>query len=188
MIKPAFTSVIAALMLMGPAASTQAGEPLSIEYTFDGNTSVSLASIAGGPLTINAFTDGRSAISEQDISRGADNEPLTLTNQTAAALVQSSFASVLEKAGAKLGESGSPIVLDGKLIEMSVQDKGNGFEVLIRCELTLRNQGRNAWQSTVLSRVETENKNPAEAVEQGLDRLVAGLFRDDYFLMELGIF
>lgn len=187
MSRPKFTSIASAIFLISASFAAQA-EPLTLEYKFEGNASVSLASVAGGPLSLSTFTDGRADTSANDISRGTNNEPLTLTNQTAAALVQSSFSSAFEAAGANLGDAGSPIVLEGKLIEMSVQDKGNGYEVVIRCELTLRNQGRNAWQSVVFSRVETENKDAAEAVEEGLDRLAAGLFRDDYFLMELGIF
>lgn len=188
MSKPKITSIISALLLSGLTSIALAGEPVTIEYKFEGNTSVSLASVTGGPLSVNSFSDGRSGISANDISRGDGNEPLTLANQTVAELVQSSFASAFEAAGASLGAAGSPIVLEGNLIEMSIQDKGDGFEVQIRCELTLRNQGRSAWQSTVFSRVETEDKDATAAVKAGLDRLAAGLFRDDYFLMELGIF
>src|SRR5690606_34451083 len=185
--KRKITTIIAASLLIGLNAASYA-EPVSVEYKFEGNAGVSLATIAGGPLGINTFTDGRSAVSAQEISTGEGKEPLTLSNQTVAELVQSAFASAFESAGAKLGEDGSPIVLQGNLIEMSVVDKGTGYEVLIRCELSLRNQGRNAWQSTAFSRSETETRDAATAIKAGLDRLAAGLFRDDYFLMELGIF
>lgn len=187
MSKRKITTIIAASLLIGLSAASYA-EPVSVEYKFEGNAGVSLATIAGGPLGINTFTDGRSAVSAQEISTGEGKEPLTLSNQTVAELVQSAFASAFESAGAKLGEDGSPIVLQGNLIEMSVVDKGTGYEVLIRCELSLRNQGRNAWQSTAFSRSETETRDAATAIKAGLDRLAAGLFRDDYFLMELGIF
>jgi hypothetical protein len=186
--KPRITSIISTLLLSSLTSIALAGEPLAVEYKYEGNTSVSLASVMGGPLSVNSFTDSRSGVSANDISRGDGNEPLTLTNQTAAELVQSSFVSLFEAAGASLGEAGSPLVLQGNLIEMSVVEKGDGYEVQIRCELTLRNQGRNAWQSVAFSRVETDNKDASAALKAGLNRLAADLFRDDYFLMELGIF
>jgi hypothetical protein len=52
----------------------------------------------------------------------------------------------------------------------------------------LINQGRNAWQSAVVSRASVEGKDVSTAIALGLDRLVTELFRDDYFLIELGIF
>jgi hypothetical protein len=86
------------------------------------------------------------------------------------------------------GDNDSQLILNGKLTEMSIQNTEFGLEVLIRCELILTNQGRNAWQSAVFSRTAVESKDISAAIGLGLDRLVAELFRDDYFLMELGIF
>ncbi len=90
--------------------------------------------------------------------------------------------------GASLAEGDARLSLEGKLIDMTVQDTATGLEVLIRCELTLINQGRNAWQSAVVSRASVEGKDVSTAIALGLDRLVTELFRDDYFLIELGIF
>jgi len=164
-----------------------AGQPIDVSYQYQAKTGVNLATIRGGPLYVNAFTDQRNEGDSQDILR-LGGEPLTLTGLSPQALVQSAIHGAVTSSGAMPGNSDSQLVLNGKLIEMSVQDTESGLEVLIRCDLTLTNQGRNAWQSVVFSRTAVESKDISLAIGQGLDRLVAELFRDDYFLMELGIF
>lgn len=164
-----------------------AGEAINLDYSYTGDTGVNLSSIVGGPLSVNTFTDSRPDTGASDIQRPG-KEPLTLANQTTASLLQATFTEAFKASGAQTGEAGSPIMLDGKVIEMQIQDTAQGLETLIRVELTLRNQGRNAWQSVVFSRVENEGSDVEAAIELGLNRLVAELFRDDYFLMELGIF
>jgi len=104
------------------------------------------------------------------------------------ALVHSAVLGAFTSSGASLAEGDARLTLEGKLIEMSVQDTATGLEVLIRCELTLINQGRNAWQSAVFSRTTLEGKDVGTAIGRGLDTLITELFRDDYFLIELGIF
>jgi hypothetical protein len=180
------SAVVAATLLTCTTLSV-AGDVISIDYQYSGATGVSLSSVSGGPLTVSTFTDGRSD-SEASAVQRPGKEPLILENLTAAALLQSTFAGAFEASGAKLGDAGSPIVLDGKIVEMQVSDTANGLETLIRVELSLRNQGRNAWRSVVFSRVASEGSDAESAIELGLNRLVAELFRDDYFLMALGIF
>lgn len=163
-----------------------AGEPVAVAYQYQGKTGVNLGRIVGGPLVVNTFTDQRNETQTADVQRPG-NEPITLTGLAPHALVQSAMISAFENSGASLGEPGSPLALDGKLIEMKVQDTETGLEVLIRSELTLRNQGRNAWQSVVFSRASTDGKDIPSAIALGLDKLITELFRDDYFLMELGV-
>ncbi|MDO9476253.1 MAG: hypothetical protein Q7L07_06020 [Pseudohongiella sp.] len=184
MYKRLLAVTLTSLLTLNPNMAS--AEPVSVIYSYQGNSGVNLGKIVGGPLSINAFSDQRNEPQTQDIQRPG-NEPIVLTDLAPHALVQSAIASAIERSGASLGEPGSPLALDGKLIEMKVQDTESGLEVLIRCELTLRNQGRNAWQSVVFSRTMLEGKDVATAISQGLDKLVAELFRDDYFLMELGV-
>jgi hypothetical protein len=180
-------SISVATLLSLTATLLFAGQPLDLSYQYQAKTGVNLATIRGGPLFVGEFTDQRNDGDLQDIQR-PDREPITLTGLSPAALVQSAVTGAFTSSGAMPGNNESQLILNGKLIEMSVKDTGSGLEVLIRCELTLINQGRNAWQSVVFSRTAVESKDISLAIGQGLDRLVAELFRDDYFLMELGIF
>lgn len=185
--KRLFISAALTAALLGTVGTTIAGETLNLDYRYAGNTGVSLSSIAGGPLSVSDFSDARVDAEAADIQR-AGKEALTLQKQSAAALVQNTFAQAFESSGAQLGDSDSPLALEGKLIEMQVNESDQGLETLIRVELTLKNQGRTAWQSVVFSRSQTEGDDPGSAIQNGLNRLVTELFRDDYFLMELGIF
>jgi hypothetical protein len=183
MYKPLLAVTLTSLLTLNP--NMAGAESVSVIYSYQGSTGVNLGKIVGGPLFVNPFSDQRNEPQTQDIQRPG-NEPIVLTELTPHALVQSAITSAFERSGASLGEPGSPLALDGKLIEMKVQDTESGLEVLIRCELTLRNQGRNAWQSIVFSKTSVEGKDVSSAISLGLDKLVAELFRDDYFLMELG--
>ena len=142
MIKKILTSTIAAAVLSCSALSATA-EPVSIDYNYSGNTGVNLASIIGGPLSVAAFTDGRADSAASEIQRPG-KDALTLDNQTATELLQSAFVKAFTASGAQLGEAGSPLTLNGKIVELQIQDAPQGLETLIRVELTLNNQGRSA--------------------------------------------
>lgn len=174
---------ITGLLMTGTPAYS---DEVSIEYKYQGDTGVSLASMIGGPLSVAEFADGRSITNKQSVEY-SDKAPITLTQQAPAKLLQETFYQALQSSDAELTED-SPLQLRGNLLEMQISDNGDGLEVLIRCELSLNNQGRNAWQSVVFSRTQSDNKDINEAISKGLDRLVSELFMDDYFLMELGIF
>jgi hypothetical protein len=174
---------MAGLLLTSVAA---VGEEISIEYQYQGDTGVSLASMIGGPLSVAEFTDGRSIADKQTIELSGE-APLTLNERAPATLIQETFHQALQSSDASLADDSS-LQLRGHLLELQITDNGEGLEVLIRCELSLNNQGRNAWQSVVFSRTQTDSKDINEALSKGLDRLVSELFMDDYFLMELGIF
>lgn len=178
--------VIIAALCASAIQHSSAGESVVVTYQYQGKTGVNLGRIVGGPLTVNSFADQRNEPQTEEIQRPG-KDPITLTELAPHALVQSAITSAFESSGASLGETGSPLALDGKLIEMKVQDTETGLEVLIRCELTLRNQGRNAWQSVVFSRAVLDGQDIASAIALGLDKLITELFRDDYFLMELGV-
>lgn len=180
-------SVSVATLLSLSGTLLFAGQPIDVSYQYQAKTGVNLATIRGGPLYVSAFTDQRNEGNSQDILRPG-GEPITLTGLSPQALVQSAILDAFASSGAMPGNNDSQLILKGKLIEMSVQDTESGLEVLIRCELTLTNLGRNAWQSVIFSRALVESKDVSLAIGHGLDRLVAELFRDDYFLMELGIF
>ncbi|ALO47110.1 hypothetical protein [Pseudohongiella spirulinae] len=162
------------------------GEEISINYKYQGDTGVSLASMIGGPLSVAEFSDGRSVTDKHSIEHN-DNASISLPDRAPAALVKDTFYQALQSSDANLADD-SALQLRGNLLEMQIADNGDGLEVLIRCELSLNNQGRNAWQSVVFSRTQTDSKDINEALSKGLDRLVSELFMDDYFLMELGIF
>jgi hypothetical protein len=167
--------------------SSFANEQINLEYQYQGETGVDLGAIRGGPLAISAFTDNRNEPVAQGIQR-IGGEPIILTLLAPHALVHSAVVGAFTSSGASLAEGDARLSLEGKLIDMTVQDTATGLEVLIRCELTLINQGRNAWQSAVVSRASVEGKDVSTAIALGLDRLVTERFRDDYFLIELGIF
>lgn len=170
------------LIVSTPAFSDE----ITVDYQYQGDTGVSLASMIGGPLSVADFTDGRSVNDKHSIEY-TDSDPLTLADQAPATLIQKTFYQALQSSDAAL-EDDSALQLRGNLLEMQITDNGDGLEVLIRCELSLNNQGRNAWQSVVFSRTQTDSKDINDALSKGLDRLVSELFMDDYFLMELGIF
>lgn len=163
-----------------------AGEEVELDYHYTGDTGVSLSSMMGGPLSISKFTDQRSVDNKHDINR-EDQEDVTLS-QAPAAVIQQAFHEAFVSADAQLDDAETPLTLSGNLLEMEIVESASGTEVLIRCELTLNNQGRNAWQSVVFSRVAADGQDLSATIAQGLDRLVNELFLDDYFLMELGIF
>lgn len=176
-------------VLSGLILATQpliAGERIELNYHFTGDTGVNLSSMMGGPLGISSFTDERSIENKHNINR-AEQDVVTLS-QAPAAIIQQAFRQALESADARLADAETPLTLSGKLLEMDIVDTASGTEVLIRCELTLNNQGRNAWQSVIFSHIAADNQDLSAAIAQGLDRLVSELFMDDYFLMELGIF
>jgi len=179
--------VVAAALLIVASTVAWTEEPISVDYLYTGDTGVNLSSIVGGPLSINTFTDGRENVDSNDIGR-PEKQPLTLTGTTPTALLQGAFEQAFNASGAILADNGSALALHGKLIEMQIVENDKGVQVLIRCELTLRNQNRSAWQSVLFSQIQTNDSNIVSAIEQGLDRLVSELFIDDYFLMELGIF
>lgn len=175
---------LSGLMLSSPALL--AGEKLELDYHYTGDTGVSLSSMMGGPLSISKFTDQRAIEDKHDINR-AEQEDVTLS-QAPAAVIQRAFHEAFVSADAQLGDADTPLTLSGNLLEMEIVESASGTEVLIRCELTLNNQGRNAWQSVVFSRVAADGQDLSATIAKGLDRLVNELFLDDYFLMELGIF
>lgn len=185
--KSLLLSAAIAASVLACSTLSLAAEPINLDYTYSGDTGVSLSAIIGGPLTVNNFTDGRSGSGTNEIQQPGD-EPWILENHTVASLLQTTLSQAFQVSGAQLGEADSPMSLEGKVIEMQIRESAQGLETLIRVELTLRNQGRSAWQSVVFSRVESEGSNPAAALELGLNRLVTELFRDDYFLMALGVF
>jgi len=168
--------------------STQvlAGESITVDYQFTGDTGVNLGAAVGGPIRINEFSDARNIENKADIIRSG-KDSLTLSSQSPSALVREAFTKSFAASGAAMGEDGG-LVMNGKLVDMQVEESADGIEVLIRCELSLSNQGRNAWQSTLFSRTTTSGDDVAAAISASLDRLVSELFMDDYFLMELGIF
>lgn len=163
-----------------------AAERIELDYHFTGDTGVSLSSMMGGPLGISDFTDERGIENKHNIRR-AEQDAVTLS-QAPSTIIQQAFRQALESADARLADAETPLTLSGKLLEMEIVDTASGTEVLIRCELTLNNQGRNAWQSVIFSRVAADNQDLSAAIAGSLDRLVNELFMDDYFLMELGIF
>jgi hypothetical protein len=175
--------IIAAYLV---STGVNAQEALTLEYHYSGDTGVNLRTIAGGPLSIADFQDRREGAGPHDIPvAGADT--LLLSNQTISGLIRNALQAAFQSSGAQLSES-SGLRLEGTLLDMKIQESSTGLEVLIRCELSLRNQGRSAWQSIVQSRTPIDSGTTAEAVSNGLDRLIRSLFMDDYFLMELGIF
>jgi len=186
MYKHVAAGVLATLVTLS-VLSSFADDQINLDYQYQGQTGVDLGAIRGGPLAINAFTDHRNEPETQGIQR-LGGEPIILTGLAPHALVHSAVLGAFTSSGASLAEGDARLSLEGKLIEMSVQDTATGLEVLIRCELTLINQGRNAWQSAVFSRTTLEGKDVGTAIGRGLDTLITELFRDDYFLIELGIF
>lgn len=163
-----------------------AGEKIELDYQYTQDPGVGLGSMIGGPLTIGGFTDERDIGDKNEINR-ADQEAVALETPPSE-LIQQTLRKAFETAGASLSDSEAPLTLTGKLLEMEIEENSDGVAVLIRTELTLNNQGRNAWQSVLFSQVHAEGEDIAAAISQGLDRLVSELFMDDYFLMELGIF
>ena len=141
---------------------------------FTGATGVNLGAAAGGPIRINEFSDARNIENKADIVHSG-KESLTLSAQSPSALVREAFTKSFAASGAvMMGEDGG-LVVNGKLIEMQVEESADGIEVLIRCELSLSNQGRNAWQSTLFSRTTTSGDDVAAAISASLDRLVSEL-------------
>lgn len=186
-VKSFLLSAAIAATVLACSTTSLADETIDLDYSYSGDTGVNLGSVVGGPLAVATFTDGRAGSEAGDIQRPG-KEPLTLVGQTAASLLQTTFSEAFTESGAQLGGADSPLSLEGKVVEMQVSETAQGLETLIRVELTLRNQGRSAWQSVVFSRTPSEGADPATALESGLNRLVAELFRDDYFLMALGVF
>ncbi|MEX0739009.1 MAG: hypothetical protein WD071_06690 [Pseudohongiella sp.] len=163
-----------------------AGEKIELDYQYTGDPGVGLNSMIGGPLTVSAFVDQRDITDKNHINR-TNHEAVSL-EPAPTELIRQTFVQAFDSAGATLADGEAPLTLSGKLLEMEIEEGADGVAVLIRCELTLNNQGRNAWQSVVFSRVVVAGDDVAAAISQSLDRLVSELFLDDYFLMELGIF
>lgn len=115
-----------------------------------------------------------------------------LADSSASELMQSAFEQAFVASGVTLGvtltEGEASFSLAGNLIEMKLTQSEVGLRVLIRCELTLRQGSRNAWQNVVFSQIQSDNTDIKVAISRGLDRLISELFADSYFLMELGIF
>lgn len=179
--------IIALSGLLLTSQLLQAEENIELNYHYTGDVGVSLDSMMGGPLSISSFTDERDTDHNHEVNRAGQNA-ITLS-QAPTDVIQQAFHEAFVSANAQLDEGETPLTLSGKLLEMEILESASGeMEVLIRCELTLNNQGRNAWQSVVFSRVTADTEEVSKAIAQGLDRLVNELFMDDYFLMELGIF
>jgi hypothetical protein len=168
------------------SSASHAGEPVSIDDIFNGNIGVNLASVSGR-LSVGNFNDSRTGVGADAIEM-AGQMPVTLTGSTVTGLVQSAFEQAFVASGATLVDDNAAFSLGGNLIEMQLTENEAGIHVLIRCELTLRQGTRNAWQSVVFSQTQSDNADIAAAVIQGLNRLISELFMDDYFLMEMGIF
>lgn len=166
------------------SAQASMAESVSVDYQFSGNTGVDLSEMVGAPLTVNAFTDSRDLPANEATVVGEEN--LTLEGSTFAELVRGALISSFEVSGAELGEGGN-LTLDGNIVELEFRPGADGLEMVMRTELTLYAGSRNAWQSTLLSRVRTEFVDFETAIYDSMDRLISELFYDDYFLIELGI-
>lgn len=181
-----FVALSSALLL---STTIQANEAVSIDYKFGNNTGVNLASVSGR-LSISHFSDSRIDIAAEAI--GMDGQaPVMLADSSASELMQSAFEQAFVASGVTLGvtltEGEASFSLAGNLIEMKLTQSEVGLRVLIRCELTLRQGSRNAWQNVVFSQIQSDNTDIKVAISRGLDRLISELFADSYFLMELGI-
>lgn len=182
-----FVALSSALLL---SSTTYANEPVSIDYTFGNNTGVDLTSVSGR-LSISQFSDSRIDIAAEAIELDGQ-APVLLTDTEVSELIQNAFAQAFVASGVALGvalaEGEASFSLAGNLIEMKLTQSEAGLRVLIRCELTLRQGSRNAWQNVVFSQVQSDNTDIKITISRGLDRLISELFADSYFLMELGIF
>lgn len=178
-----FVALSAAILL---STATHASDPVSIDYKFEGNTGANLASVSGR-LSIGQFSDGRADIGANAIEVDGQ-EPVMLAGSTVSGLIQNAFEQAFVASGVTLAEGEATYSLGGNLIEMKLTENEAGIRVLIRCELTLRQGSRNAWQNVVFSQVQSVDNDTSVAISRALDRLISELFVDSYFLMELGIF
>lgn len=178
-----FVALSSALLL---SSTTYANESVSIDYTFGNNTGVDLTSVSGR-LSISQFSDSRIDIGAEAIELDGQ-APVLLTDTEVSELIQNAFAQAFVASGVALAEGEASFSLAGNLIEMKLTQSEAGLRVLIRCELTLRQGSRNAWQNVVFSQVQSDNTDIKITISRGLDRLISELFADSYFLMELGIF
>ena len=178
-----FVALSSALLM---STTIHANEAVSIDYKFGNNTGVNLASVSGR-LSISDFSDSRIGIGADAIELDGQ-PPVMLADSFVSVLIKSAFEQAFVASGVTMTEGEASFSLAGNLIEMKLTQSEAGLRVLIRCELTLRQGSRNAWQNVVFSQVQSDNTDIKITIGRGLDRLISELFADSYFLMELGIF
>jgi hypothetical protein len=166
-------------------ASVQANENLDFNYQYQGTPAGDLSSMTDGPIVVGDFSDGRGLRNPTHFI--IDGNHYTL-EKPLAEYVRDAMHGALQAGGAQLGDTGTRITLTGTVTELSGRVTDAGIELMLRCDTVLNKQGRNAWQSTLFSRVQTESTDMGEALAEALDNLSRDIFWDDYFRMELGIF
>jgi len=176
-------TLFAVLMACTLSLSANAAEPLTLDYQYQGTYPADFSGMPDGPLTIGAIDDGRADNPDQI----RIDDTLYTLEKPLGAYVSDALQQALTKAHADMAEDSNTVV-SGTIVEFSGQRTDNGIEIILRCETTLRSRNRNAWQSVLFSRTETETDDVGQALSAALDRLARELLVDDYFRLELGLF
>jgi len=178
-------STIYVLLLTLPfCMNVIAAEKLNLNYHYQGTYPADFSGMPDGPLQIGRFEDIRN-VSDPAIIQVGDQE--YMLDRSLGEYINAAFTQALSRANASISAH-STTLISGRIIEFSADFTDTGIEVLLRCDTILNTGYRNAWQSTLFSRVETPTNDVAEAVGAALDRLARELLVDDYFRMELGLF
>ncbi len=176
-------TLFAALLACPIALNADAAEPLKLDYQYQGTYPADFSGMPDGPVSIGNFADNRS--DSPDHIRIDDT--LYKLDKPLGDYVADALQQALSKAHADMAEESNTVV-SGTIVEFSGRRTDNGIEIVMRCETALWSRNRNAWQSVLFSRVETDTDDVGQALAAALDRLARELLVDDYFRLELGLF
>ncbi len=181
---PIFAATLLCLAVM---PSLTGADPISVDYHYQGDSTVSLETMSGGPISAASFTDERADAPDAH-TLTLDGEVLRI-EPALTDLIRQAYAEGMEQAGADMGSSDTPLTLRGNLSELEAsRTSDGGIELIIRCQTILQKGARDAWQTSVYSRTTTDTTDIAQALQTGLDDMVGQLFGDNYFTMQLGIY
>jgi len=170
------------------AISCQAGDSVNIDYRYTKDPGVDFSQMSRGPLKVAAFSDSRNRDSNKIkiIDAYADKHTSVATKNPVSETVTSAFSQAFIAGGAKLVDSDEKLLLTGNLLELDINKSGDTYEVSIKTDVTLQNNGKKVWGNTLITKAGSPQSTGIDgAVTAALDKLISDFFYDDYFLMEV---
>ncbi|MEX0618719.1 MAG: hypothetical protein WDZ76_02435 [Pseudohongiellaceae bacterium] len=185
--------LFAALSLALFPLSTVA-ETIEINYTYNDEVSVDFSDLPRGPLRVAEFSDARRGVEPTEITAdNLGNSEISggyQADRPLADIIRDALVQGLAKGGASLVDADENLRLEGGLSDSNVQlverDGQQSIQLTLRASVSLQGGGRTLWETVLFGRgtaLVSEGIEPA--LNEALDRMVRGLIRDDYFLIEV---
>lgn len=162
------------------ASSMASSDVIEINYQHSQDHGLDFSDSTRGPIRITSFTDNRSEPA---------NEISDLTFSDAiATTIEKGISDAFTQHNATLSQAQESLTVSGSLIDAAINDES----VSLKLELKLTKSGKTLWNNTLFSKQKfssdtdaSNSKKISTALNKAIDKIIAELFFDDYFIMEV---